>query len=408
MKKRLFIAIHYLEIGGAEISLIGLMQALDYGKYDVDLFVYSHQGDLMHYIPKQVHILPENPTYAHIEKPMKEALRKGYYGIVWGRLLARIQYLFYKWRKKPIDNAAIYQYIFNAVEPYLPNINPDVEYDLAISFLAPHNIVLNKVRAKKKICWIHTDYTHIDVNAELEFPIWSRFNHIISISADVTRNFLKVFPTLRHKIIEIENILSSKFVRQRADEISLEEIRKEMPEAEGVVNILSVGRFSYPKNYDNVPSICKRINHEASQNSKLAFRWYIIGYGGEEALIRKKIKEEGMQDSVILLGKKNNPYPYIKACDFYVQPSRYEGKSVTVREAQMLYKPVIITDYPTAKSQIQNGIDGVIVPMENELCAKGIYKTILNTPLIQHITTFLHTHDYGNIEEIKKLDKVAE
>ena len=111
MKKRLFIAIHYLEIGGAEISLIGLTQALDYEKYDVDLFVYSHQGDLMHYIPKQVHILPEDPTYAHIEKPMKEALRKGYYGIVWGRLLARIQYLFYKWRKKPIDNAAIYQYI---------------------------------------------------------------------------------------------------------------------------------------------------------------------------------------------------------------------------------------------------------------------------------------------------------
>ena len=83
------------------------------------------------------------------------------------------------------------------------------------------------------------------------------------------------------------------------------------------------------------------------------FKWYIIGFGPEEELIRQRIAEYKMESHVILLGKKENPYPYIKTCDIYIQPSRYEGKSVSVREAQILCKLVIITDYPTSNSQIK-------------------------------------------------------
>ena len=86
-------------------------------------------------------------------------------------------------------------------------------------------------------------------------------------------------------------------------------------------------------------------------------------------------------DNVIILGKKENPYPYIKACDIYIQPSRYEGKAVTVREAQMLNKPVIITNFLTAKSQLEDGFDGIIVPMDNEKCAEGIISLIKNERL---------------------------
>ena len=395
----IFIAIHYLEIGGAEISLIGLLQAIDYSQHDVDLFVYSHRGELMQHIPKEVHLLPEIPAYAHIERPMKEALKKGHLGIVAGRLVAKLRHKLYKRRKNPIDNAAVLHYIFSSVEPFLPRINPTVEYDMAISFLMPHNIVLNKVRAKKKVCWIHTDYTHIDVNAPLELPTWSRYDHIVSISPDVTRTFLQVFPTLKDKIVEIENILSPAFVRRRADEIPEEEIRREMPREEGVINLLSVGRFSYPKNYDNVPMICKQINDNVNDKIK----WYLIGFGGDEALIRRKIAEAGMEDHVIILGKKSNPYPYIKACDIYVQPSRYEGKSVTVREAQMLCKPVIVTDYPTASSQVRHGQDGIIVPLDNTECAHAISLFIQNQSLQDEIKAYLNTHDYGNTKEVEKV-----
>ena len=132
-------------------------------------------------------------------------------------------------------------------------------------------------------------------------------------------------------------------------------------------------------------------------------RWYIIGWGGDEQLIRQKIAEAGMQDNVILLGKKTNPYPYIKACDIYCQPSRYEGKSVTVREAQMLCRPVVVTNYLTAPSQIKDGVDGRIVPMDNESCAKGLCDFIQDKALQENISSYLAQHDYGSKEEVNKL-----
>lgn len=168
-----------------------------------------------------------------------------------------------------------------------------------------------------------------------------------------------------------------------------------------MARLLSIGRFTEAKNYDNVPDICRRMLNEG-----VDVKWFIIGFGGDEQLIRQKIDEAGMQEHVIILGKRSNPYPYIKACDIYVQPSRYEGKSVTVREAQMLCKPVVVTDYPTAKSQIRNGVDGVIVPMDNAACAKGIAEVILDKKLRKRIEDYLHTHDYGNESEIEKFYKL--
>ena len=110
-----------------------------------------------------------------------------------------------------------------------------------------------------------------------------------------------------------------------------------------------------------------------------------------------------MEDHVIILGKRSNPYPYIKACDIYVQPSRYEGKSVTVREAQMLCKPVVVTNYPTASSQIKDGVDGVIVPLDNAGCAKGLARVIMDEHLQQQLVAYLQTHDYGNETEVEKI-----
>lgn len=165
------------------------------------------------------------------------------------------------------------------------------------------------------------------------------------------------------------------------------------------MKLLSVGRFCTAKNYDNVPDIARRMVVRGVSG----LRWYIVGFGGDEALIRSKIAEAGMEDHVILLGKKENPYPYIKACDIYVQPSRYEGKSVTVREAQMLCKPVAVTAYPTASSQVRHGVDGVIVPMDNEGCARGLADFIADAALRQSISEYLATHDYGNEGEVEKI-----
>lgn len=393
MKKRIFISMHYMEIGGAESALIGMLQAIDYSRYDVDLFLHAHRGEMMQFIPKEVNLLPEIKEYAMIEKPMIETLRKGCLRVAQARLKAKWQFKRYLKRKGLADSAAVFQYVGNAVTPVLPSLEYLGEYDLAISFLNPHNIVYDKVKAKKKICWIHTDYTRIDINVEQELPVWAGYDHIMSISPDVTKTFLQVFPSLKDKIVEMENILSTEFVRTRADEF---DASTELV-GDGV-KILSVGRFCEAKNYDNVPDICRRIREQG-----VNLYWFLIGYGGLDNLIRQKIKEAGMEEYVIILGKRTNPYPYIKACDIYVQPSRYEGKSVTVREAQMLCKPVVVTYYATAPSQIQDGVDGRIVPMDNEGCAKGITEFVLDKGLQQHIVDYVHTRDYGNEKEIEKL-----
>lgn len=400
MKKRIFISMHYMELGGAEISLIGLLQALDYSRYEVNLFIHRHQGELMEFIPKEVNVLPEMASYACIESPMKEAFRKGQYSVVWGRLKAKWRTRKYQPRDASLPQCAIFQYIAQEVEPYLPTLKKYGEYDLAISFLQPHNYVLSKVSAKKKVCWIHTDYTKVEFDVDAELPIWSAYNHIVSISPDVTKTFLLIFPSLESKIVEIENILSSEFVRKRAEEV---DVSDEMPHEKDTITILSVGRFTDAKNYDNVPDICRRINCQLSiTNRQIKVKWYIIGFG-DDTLIRQKIHETGMEDYVILLGKRTNPYPYMKACDIYAQPSRYEGKSVTVREAQMLGKPVVITNYATAKSQIQDEVDGVIVPKDNDGCAKGIADFIQNKQLQEEIVNYLCSHDYGNVNEIEKV-----
>jgi len=206
------------------------------------------------------------------------------------------------------------------------------------------------------------------------------------------------------------------------DNISLTANRSPQNPKLKYINLLSIGRYCYQKNLENVPDICSRIISKlatdstppapehpkgaqelSTLNSKLSIKWYIMGYGGDEQLIRDKIAEAGMEDHVIILGKRTNPYPYIKACDIYVQPSRYEGKSVTVREAQMLCKPVVVTNYPTASSQIKDGIDGKIVPMDNEGCAQGLAEFIVNTELQDKIKEYLSTHDYGNMAEVEKI-----
>lgn len=165
------------------------------------------------------------------------------------------------------------------------------------------------------------------------------------------------------------------------------------------MNLLSIGRYCTAKNYDNVPDIASRVIAHGIPD----LRWYIIGYGGDEELIKRKIREAGMEEHVILLGKQENPYPFIKACDIYVQPSRYEGKSVTVREAQILGKPVAITNYATAHSQIRDGLDGVILPLDNEGCARGLAEFIRDKEKQKRIIDYLKQHDFAGLQEVEKV-----
>lgn len=386
-----------MELGGAERSLLGILNSIDYKKYEVDLMLYRHTGELLKYIPEEVNLLPEDKQMSMLAIPFTNVIKKGQFMMAYGR---------YKGKKKAIEyeknnangkeSMVMLDYSHKYTVPYVKKTINKM-YDLAISFLTPHYYVSEKINAKVKLAWMHTDYSNylLDVKSELE--MWSKYDHIASISPKCTEGFLKVFPELKDKIIEISNVNAEKLIRQQATEEDTKDMKTQADE----VCLCSIGRFAHAKNFDHIPAIASKIKEQG-----IKFKWFIIGYGGEEQLIREKIKEENMQDTVIILGKKANPYPYIKNCDIYVQPSRYEGKAVTVIEAQMLEKPVIITAFPSSSSQLEDGVDGVIVPMDDEGCAKGIVDVIKNKELQEKIVKNCGMRDYSSSKEVEKLYKL--
>ncbi len=393
--QNVLIVSHTMEIGGAEKALLGLLGVFDYQKYNIDLFLYHHEGELLSHLPKEVNLLPLNKSYDSLAKPLSEVIKNKALGVAFGRFVGKKKAEKYTIKNNIKDGSYIFiDYSHRYTKPFVPKISGK-EYDLAISFLTPHYFVTEKVMAKKKIAWIHTDYSYIEIDTKSELQMWSAYDKIVSISDEVTKAFLKKFPSLEEKIVLVENIHPAELIRAQADEF---DVSSEMPD-DGFVKFLSVGRYSEQKNFDNVPDICKRLPN---------VKWYIIGYGPDEALIKRKIAEAGMGERVILLGKKTNPYPYFKACDFYIQPSRYEGNAVTVNEALILGKKVAITNYSTAKSQINSGIDGVIVPIENENCAAALSEFIADTDLHKKIEKNLLTADYSKSAGFKKIIEIAE
>lgn len=396
MKKKIFIFSHAMEIGGAERALLGLLDSFDYSKYDVDLFLMRHSGELMSLIPNNVNILPLNRKYSSLAIPIVSVIKNGNLDIALGRFIGKQKAKSFNKKMQYKDSAVSLEYSHKYTERYMPMMS-DKEYDLAISFLTPHYFVANKVSAKKKIAWIHTDYSFIDIDVESELKMWSAYDNIISISNDVTKAFLTKFPSLENKIKLIENISSKSNIQHQSELFNVQN------ELSGSVNLLSIGRFACQKNFDNVPEIASIIKSKG-----IDFKWYIIGFGGEEQLIKSKILEFNMADTVIILGKKDNPYPYIKACDVYVQPSRYEGKAVTVCEALILNKPVVITNYATAHSQIKNNFDGIIVPMNNKECADALADVIKNKELQSRLIENMKSINYSNESEIEKLYELIE
>ena len=390
---------HAMELGGVERSLIGLLEVIDQKKYSVDLFLLRHEGELLSYIPDHINLLPQVSAYSVLARPMKDTLKEGHILLTAARLVGKIKAAQFEKKHAYQDSGVSLEYSHKYTRLFMPKIQSDKEYDLAISFLTPHYFVAEKVRAKKKIAWIHTDYSRMQVDVKSEIVMWSKYDHIATISEMVSASFIEVFPSLKNKLVLIENILPTKLIIQQSAEF---DASTEMDQG-GAFRLLSIGRYCTAKNFDNIPYICAKLI-----SLGLNVKWYIIGFGGDESLIRFKIAEANMEKYVIMLGKKENPYPYIKACDLYVQPSRYEGKSVTVREAQILGKPVVITRYPTSASQLEDGLDGIIVPMENEKCAEKIAGLLQNKVMMKQLTNNCAMKDYSNAKEIEKLFALME
>lgn len=393
-KKKILMVSHFMELGGAERALLGLLNEFDYNKYEVSLFLFRQEGELLSKIPKEVRLLPEIPQYAMLACPVSRVLHDGHLWIAAARVAGKYSARLYNVMHHYGRNSQVeIEYSHKFTRRFLPQITPEITYDLAVSFLTPHYFVAEKVKARKKVAWIHTDYSKIPIDVKSEQKMWQPYDAIAAVSDACQEAFVQRFPSMKKKVVKIENLLAVDFLREQA--------KMQIPEGmkrDGEIVLLSVGRFCYAKNFDNVPDICRRIREKG-----VSICWYLIGFGTDEEKIRREIAANDMQEYVILLGKKENPYPYMAQCDWYVQPSRFEGKAVTVREAQALHKPVMITAYPTAESQLADGYDGVIVPLDNEACAEKIADLLTREELQKALIRNTYRKDYANREEIQKL-----
>lgn len=393
MRKKILIASFDLAIGGVERSLVGLLNSIDYQKYEVDLMLFKHEGEFFSLLPVGPNLLPEDPAYSTFRKSISQIIRDGRYPIAISRLLAKyLSGIKGKMMKVEEPGYLTIQYGWELTRPFLPELSK--EYDLAIGFLWPHHFIGEKVKAKRKVGWVHTDYSNIFIDKKTEMKMWKNLDRIVAVSEECSNTFLNQFPHLKEKTMVIENILSQDFVRQQSEIQNAQEIKTEP----GKTIIVSVGRLSHAKGFDNAMRACRQL---VDRGYDIA--WYVVGYGSLENELRKLISELGLDNHFFLLGKKMNPYPYIKACDIYVQPSRYEGKAVTIREAQILGKPVVITNFPTAKSQVKNGIDGLITSMGVEGIVNGLQKLIDNPFFRKELIKNTKSMDYGNENEVQKI-----
>ena len=372
MKKLLFI-INTLGCGGAERAILNLFSALDSNKYEISLFVLTSQGELRRELPENVRLI--NKKYKEVSVLTKKGRRlltlsvlKA--GIGKALFLRRAPYIiknFLIMRKK--GKIMPDKLLWRLLSDGAPKIQE--EYDLAVAYLegGATYYVADYVKAKKKAAFVHIDYEKAGYTRELDLDCYEKFDRIFTVSDEVKEHFLSVYPEYECKTSVFNNILNQ------------ERIKKMAEQGEGFndgfkgLRILTVGRLTRQKRYDVAINAMKLMKEKIG----VPIRWYVLGEGDLRQELEQQIKSAGLENDFILMGVKENPYPYYKGCDFYVHATEFEGKSIALQEAQVLGKPILATDCSGNREQIENGTDGILCELDpGQVCEKLLY--MINNP----------------------------
>lgn len=395
MKKKILFVIPSLIAGGGQKSLVNLMSQIDYDLYEVDLLLFSRKGVFLNAVPGEVNIL-EMP---HIHRIFVSKLKTSLKNFLINRqiVLAYSRFMF-TFMNRVIKNTVLSeQYTWKYQKRSFDTL--EKEYDAAIGFLEKSSIyfIVDKVISKKKIGWIHTNYSNSGMDAHFDKRYFKQLDQLVTVSEECAKSLQDNFEPLKNKIKVIYNIVSPKIIKHQ----SKRELDSNFTYDMNFTNIITVARLSCEKGIDLAIKACRRLV-EQGYNVK----WYVLGDGNERGNLEKLIENCGLEKHFILVGIKENPYPYIKGADIYVQPSRYEGKSIAIDEAKILHKPIVVTNYDTAKDQITNGVNGLIVEMTELGIAGGIEMCINDTSLRESFTSSLAIEKLGTEEEIYKLYEI--
>lgn len=362
MRKKVAILLPWLKMGGT--NKVALRFAEELREYcDVTLILSSREGELASELPSGVNvvydefvsfkkILADDLKHLRLRRVVKDAIY--YINIRRGRDDID-NFRYYASRQKPIEG----------------------EYDCAVSYhgQSPERLVnlLYRIRAEKKAVWIHGEMSFAQSTLDKMAKYYSKVDRFFFVSRATQDSFAKCIPFDESRATVYINPLDADVIRRAACEKESDEFSHEF------VNILTVGRLSREKGVDMIPKITKIL---LSRGHRV--RWYVIGDGDCRDEINRLIEENGVRDSVFLLGVRMNPYVYMKNCDIYVQPSYTEGYSTTVCEAGVLGCAIVATAQSGGiREQITHGKDGLIADATPQSLADAAEQLILS-PQLRH------------------------
>lgn len=370
-RKRLLFVMNSMVCGGIEKAALALFSVIPPARFDVTLLLVQKKGDFLPLVPGWIKIyeLPLEPKDRYEllvgrRKVLQQALRKGSFWRI-ARLLFRYCILVPKQRWRCVD----FDEMLNRVD--FDSLLGREAFDCAIAYsdtIQCAQIVCERVRARKRIAWFHTEYPRAFVEPEHYLDYYNKFDILYACSEDLATKLNKLMPTLEHPISFFPHFLNVKFYKEMACAGCgySDDFRG--------IRILSVGRLSNQKGFDVAISV-----HAKLISAGYDIRWYVIGDGELIGELNESIIQHGVQDSFILLGLRLNPYPFFSECDLYVQPSRYEGYCLTVAEARAFSKPIVCTDFTGARDQIRDGVTGMIVKCDEQNIYLGV-KQMLDHP----------------------------
>ena len=369
-KKQIAIVTRRMITGGVERALLAMLKQFDYDSVDIDLYLESMTGELLTEVPKEVRCL-ELPT-VHASDAWKHpvfAVRK-----MWNMHVLKTKKLPY------IEQSERYSRMLLPIRK---------KYDVAISYHAPNTVpvfyVMDQIDADRKILWLHGD---LDTNAgdtPLAIQYHSRYDRVFGVSQSVLDSFLKYHPDMRDKSELFYNYVDADGIRAKA------ETGPRFEDDFSGMRILSIGRLDRQKGFDMAIEVCR-----ALREAGYAIRWYVCGDGAQRRELENLIAAYRLQDTFVLLGNQTNPYGYLKACDLYVQPSRFEGYCTTTNEARMLCKPVITTAVSGATEQFEHGVTGWVVPISAQEILEQLKWCLSHPHEVERVSKRLETIEFQN------------
>ena len=391
MKKILFVYPSMI-LGGSTTALLSLMNSLDSKKYQIDLQLMSNSGPLFDYIPKHVNILSPADKYPSRLGKIIKRIRFVFQGAVIKAFLVNL-------KNKKIGFSSDIITSFSAKHLSKKNAK---KYDFAIGFLEGWSdwYLAYNVNATKKYGWLHSTFANITTDPNSQLPWMKRVDKIVFVTEACASAFKKTLASMADKTIVIENITDSEIIKKRSELIDKNDESYVFFRSADCFKIVTVCRIDInTKGLDRIVNCAKKL-----KENNINFLWCIIGNGKDEEMLRSMIGEANVEDVLIPIGVRLNPYPFIKEADIMCMPSRYEGKPIVVTESMILGVPPVVTNYLSANDQIQNGVDGIVVENNDIAIMDAVFNCSCNKEYVQEMKFNITSNEDGNMKYVKKIE----